>query len=212
MLIPMLHMEGRNALWILDNFAQRLRGSPYEKVIVLRNIPIPTARVQIGDQRALRKYRKFDIKVYNPSNNGRQHSQYVLNFMNMYPKIKPLFYIIKSLINCYKMYDPSKGGVRSFALFLMLAIYMQEQQNLDKNLTFYLLGFLYKYGYNCDYSFQYDGERQKMVLQLPDPINVKNNVGNLADASALQKIFKASYILLHTRGVIERLSYMFEGR
>lgn len=51
-----------------------------------------------------------------------------------------------------------------------------------------------------------------MVLQLPDPINVKNNVGNLADASALQKIFKVSYILLHTRGVIERLNLMFEGR
>lgn len=40
-----------------------------------------------------------------------------------------------------------------------------------------------------------------MVLHLPDPINVKNNVGKMTDVQAMQRMFKASYIVLHTRGI-----------
>jgi hypothetical protein len=44
-----------------------------------------------------------------------------------------------------------------------------------------------------------------MVLNLPDPINLKNNIGKNTDAFALQKMFKAAYIMLHTRAISNRL-------
>lgn len=44
-----------------------------------------------------------------------------------------------------------------------------------------------------------------MMLNLPDPINLKNNIGKNTDAFALQRMFKASYIILHTRHVSNRL-------
>lgn len=48
-----------------------------------------------------------------------------------------------------------------------------------------------------------------MVLNLPDPVNIKNNIGKKTDAFALQKMFKASYIILHTKGIESRLEYLF---
>jgi hypothetical protein len=51
-----------------------------------------------------------------------------------------------------------------------------------------------------------------MVLNLPDPINIKNNIGKNTDAFALQKMFKAAYIILHTRGASSRLEYLFESK
>jgi hypothetical protein len=38
-----------------------------------------------------------------------------------------------------------------------------------------------------------------MILNLPDPVNVKNNIGKNTDASALQRMFKTAYIMIHTR-------------
>jgi hypothetical protein len=51
-----------------------------------------------------------------------------------------------------------------------------------------------------------------MGLNLPDPINPKNNLGNNTDAFALQKMFKTGYIILHTRGIADRLEYLFESK
>jgi hypothetical protein len=62
---------------------------------------------------------------------------------------------------------------------------------------------LYKYGYQCDY--HHEENNNIMVLNLPDPINLKNNLGQNTDAFTLQKMFKAAYIILHTRGISSRL-------
>ncbi len=100
----------------------------------------------------MRRSRKLDISVYTPSNTGRQHVEYVNRFIHTYPKIKPLFFIIKKMTHYYKMYDPAKSGVRSLAIFLMLAIFMQELPH-DGLIGELLLRFFYKYGYNWDYNY-----------------------------------------------------------
>ncbi len=51
-----------------------------------------------------------------------------------------------------------------------------------------------------------------MRLNLPDPINMKNNVGNKTDAFLLQRMFKIGYLILHTKGIDRRLDYLFESR
>lgn len=95
------------------------------------------------------------------------------------------------------MYDPQKYGVRSFALFLMLVIFMQEPHS--DNLGDLLLRFLYKYGYLVEY--KYDETVGMMVLNLPDPINNKNDMGKNANAFMLQRMFKTAYMILHTRDI-----------
>ena len=51
-----------------------------------------------------------------------------------------------------------------------------------------------------------------MVLNLPDPVNIKNNVGNKTDVYSLQKMFKTSYIILHSKVKANKLSYLFESK
>lgn len=51
-----------------------------------------------------------------------------------------------------------------------------------------------------------------MLLNLPDPINPKNNVGKQTDACALQRMCKAAYIMLHTKGPEPKLKYLFDSR
>ena len=93
----------------------------------------------------------------------------------MYPQIKPLFYVIKKMTHYYRIYDPSKFGVRSLALFLMLVIFMQELMH-GGMLGQLLLKFFYKFGYNWEYGLEEDGKT--LMLNLPDPINGKNNIVN----------------------------------
>jgi DNA polymerase sigma len=126
MLIPNPDFMVQNALIYLENINYKLKGTVYEKSSQLKNTKIPLIRIQIGDEKDPRKTRKLDISIFSPVNNGRQHTEYVNRYLLSYPKIKPLFFVIKKLTHCYKMYDPVKQGVRSLALFLMLAIFMQE--------------------------------------------------------------------------------------
>lgn len=51
-----------------------------------------------------------------------------------------------------------------------------------------------------------------MVLNLPDPVNLKNNIGKFTDAFGLQRMFKTAYFILHTRDASSRLDYMFESK
>jgi hypothetical protein len=108
--------------------------------------------------------------------------------------------VAKKLSHCFRLNDPLKSGVRSFALFLMLVIFMNEKQSGD-NLGTLLVKFLYKYGYACDYDY----EDNVMVLRLPDPVNAKNNIGKKTDAFSLQRMFKTAYLVLHTRDASSRL-------
>jgi hypothetical protein len=44
-----------------------------------------------------------------------------------------------------------------------------------------------------------------MMLNLPDPISNKNNLGKRTDAFALQRMFKTAYLILHTRDIENKL-------
>ena len=192
----------------LEMIGQKLKGSMYEKFLILRNVKIPLIRIQIGEESIFRKSRKIDISILTPNNNGRQHAEYVKQFICMFPQIKPLFYVIKKLTYSYRLNDPLKFGIRSFAIFLMLIIFMQEPH--QDNLGGLLLKFLYKFGYACEYDYEDNG--RMMVVNLPDPINAKNNIGKNADAFSLQRMFKTAYLILHTRDAENRLEYLFESR
>lgn len=73
-----------------------------------------------------------------------------------------------------------------------------------------MLKFFHKYGYKFDYEYEDNGH--KMILNLPDPFNTKNNIGNNTDAFCLQRMFKTAYLILHTRDADGRLEFLFDSR
>lgn len=169
-------------------------------------------RVEVSDGPDKRKNpRKFDITVMGVNHNGKHHAMYTGELMNRFPALQPLFYIIKKISYYYKLNDPKNLGVRSYALVLMLALFLQDYPS--GNLGELLLGFFYKFGYNYDYEYVHNvPEHESLILNLPDPINPKNNVGKQTDASALQRMFKTAYIILHSRGNEPKLKYLFDSR
>ena len=97
--------------------------------------------------------RKIDITILDINHNGKQHVMYVDQLLRMYSnKLRHLFFVIKKLTHCYKLNDPKNNGIRTYAIILMLALFLQENNSND-NLGDLLLRFLYKFGYNYEYEF-----------------------------------------------------------
>ena len=131
--------------------------------------------------------------------------------MSRFPALQPLFYTVKKLTYYYKLNDPKNFGVRSYALVLMLALFLQDYPS--GNLGELLLGFFYKFGYSHEYEYVHNvSDPESMILNLPDPINPKNNVGKQTDGCSLQRMCKTAYIMLHTKGVEQKLRYLFDSR
>lgn len=72
--------------------------------------------------------RKFDITIMDRNHNGQQHVMYISQLMHCYPYLQPIFYVIKKLSYTFKLNDPKQNGVRSYALILMIAYFLQEYQ------------------------------------------------------------------------------------
>lgn len=74
MLIPEPEYMTQTAVSYLEAITLKLRGSVYDKATMLKNIKIPLIRIQIGDEKDVKKTRKLDISILSPNNNGRQHT------------------------------------------------------------------------------------------------------------------------------------------
>lgn len=59
------------------------------------------------------------------NHNGKQHVHYINQLMHCYPALQPLFYVVKKISYTFKLNDPKQNGVRSYALILMLAYFLQ---------------------------------------------------------------------------------------
>ena len=153
------------------------------------------------------------------NHNGKQHVMYIEQLLSIYSELRPLFFVIKKLSHAYKLNDPKNNGIRTYAIVLMLFLFLQEnkmqeemQENPNEKLGDLLLRFLYKFGYNYDYDYARVDDPESMILNLPDPINQRNNVGNQTDVYSLQRMFKAAYIILHTKSKGSRLQFIFESK
>lgn len=55
--------------------------------------------------------------------------------MKMYPLLKPLFFSIKSLTVKYKLSDSKNGGIRTYAIIIMLIQFLRNiEQDIMKDL------------------------------------------------------------------------------
>ena len=128
---------------------------------MLKTIKVPMIRVEMQDKEVAywerkRNPRKFDITIMDSNHNGKQHVRYITHLMSCYPFLQPLFYVIKKLSYTFKLNDPKQNGVRSYAIILMIAYFLQDYQVDPLNPAAQgelLLGFLRKYGYIHEYDF-----------------------------------------------------------
>ena len=180
----------------------------HTKITKLKNIKVPMIRVEIGDKTRKSVCRKIDISIQDINHNGKQHVMYIKQLMSMYSSLRPLFYVIKRLTHLHKLNDPKNSGIRTYAIILMLALFLQQNGNIH-SLGELLLRFLYRFGYKHEYGYLSESE---MLLDLPDPVKPTNNVGNQTDVNSLQRMFKSSYIVLHSKTRGSKLDYLFEGK
>lgn len=104
------------------------------------------------------KIRKVDITVFDRNHNGMAISHYIIENIKMFPQLKPLFFTIKSLTYHFKLNDPKNGGIRTYALIIMIISFLQNERikgcdilkiSLGELLLkfFHFFGFEYQYGY-----------------------------------------------------------------
>ena len=84
-----------------------------------KKIRVPMIRAEISIESS-QKTRKIDITIMDRNHNGRAITHYINEQLTAYPLLKPMFYIIKSLSHEYKLNDPKKGGIRTYAIIIML--------------------------------------------------------------------------------------------
>lgn len=142
------------------------------------------------------KTRKVDITVYNSQHNGQKSIKMITNFMENLPTLRPLFYIIKSLTYHYRLNDPKNKGIRSYAVIVMLYNFLYHRNHLDIKLGQLLIDFLNYFGFIHNYEFMY--QTNEICLNIVDPLNYNNNIGNSSNALGLQNMFRAAFIALHT--------------
>ncbi len=105
--------------------------------------------------------RKIDITVIDKSHNGLETVQYINQYLKLIPEMQAIYIIIKSLTYQYKLYDPKNGGIRSYAIFLMLLSFLQT--HMETSTAQRLLQFLYYFGYIYEYEYPHQHQNPTIV-------------------------------------------------
>lgn len=64
--------------------------------------------------------RKIDITIFQKKNNGQKYVRFIQDRLLYYPLIKPVFYAIQRLLRAFNLNHPSKNGVKTYTIFLMI--------------------------------------------------------------------------------------------
>ena len=74
------------------------------------------------------KYRKVDITVIDRNHNGLNIAHYITENLKLFPQLKPLFFVIKSLTYHFKLNDPKTGGIRTYGIIIMILSFLQSER------------------------------------------------------------------------------------
>ena len=91
-----------------------------------KKIRVPLLRLDIEFPYKGSKPRKIDITVIDRSHNGPAIVHYINENLKLSPQLKPLFFVIKSLTYNFKLNDPKIGGIRTYAIIIMILSFLQN--------------------------------------------------------------------------------------
>jgi DNA polymerase sigma len=95
-----------------------------------------------------------DIAIFYRNNQNRAYVTYILESINAYPQIKPLFFIFKKISETFDLHDHIVGGLKTYTLFLMIYsiiknLSSQSLGELFNQISLYY-GFYYAYEFACE--------------------------------------------------------------
>lgn len=65
-------------------------------------------------------FRKIDVAIFHKNSNGKKYVLNTLSILNTYPFIKPIFLFLKRVAEVFDLHDQKKGGLKTYALFLLI--------------------------------------------------------------------------------------------
>jgi hypothetical protein len=66
--------------------------------------------------------RKIDITIFQKKNNGQKYVKYITEQLRYLPLIKPVFFTFQKLLYHFKLENPAKNGLKTYAIFLMILL------------------------------------------------------------------------------------------
>ena len=79
------------------------------------------------------KSKKIDITYKDENHNGLISVELIRQYLEIYPTLKPLVFVLKKFIYSTNIYDPYSGGLSSYGLILMIVAYLQDDNRERKS-------------------------------------------------------------------------------
>lgn len=128
--------------------------------------------------------RVVHISVADRNQASRSMVNFIKEQMSLYRLLSPMFFVLKTLCYYFRLSDPKSGGLRTYALVIMLLSFIVKWNTSD--LGKLLVDFLFYFGFYYDYFYERkeDGdplEELSLSLQIIDPLNHANDLGKCAN-------------------------------
>ena len=137
----------RNALHTLENAFKNRRELCYEaKLISSAKFPVLKAKIKKGGILI-----DVDISYKEKKHRGTKSVEFVNRILGEYKYLKEIVIILKQLFYRCNFNEVFKGGIGSYALFLMTTHYLQRDSIYHTTLSEAFLGMLNYYIYEFDY-------------------------------------------------------------
>mmetsp|Transcript_41965 Transcript_41965/g.97142 ORF Transcript_41965/g.97142 Transcript_41965/m.97142 type:complete len:1361 (-) Transcript_41965:109-4191(-) len=146
-------LEGRNAIketW-QQNLARCLRGESWvdtSSIKIISRTAIPVMKLKTTGTEGVPSI-CFDVSFEDPQHRGLAACDYVRAKLEELPAIRPLVLVLKQLLGERGLSEAYSGGLSSYALFLMVTRYLEEQDH-QMDVGALLMGFLSFYAQNFD--------------------------------------------------------------
>ena len=180
----------------------QLKTKPWVKNLLLtENLSVKILRVITKE---IYSEINIDITIEDEKHNGLKCVNLVKSYLKEYSVLKPITLALKAILQSANLHNPSKGGLSSYGLILMVVSYIQSQRDnfnllneTDLNGKIFY-GFLKHYGILFDFNkyliltypanetnFQNNDKESYLNINqfsqefiILDPLNNKNNVAN----------------------------------
>ena len=164
----------------INNYYNSLINNNYYKICVDNNI-----------------YKEFNTIKVDISLKSINYNQihFIKSGIRNFPQLKPLIKILKKLLILKNMNNSYKGGMSSYCLFLLVFSYLKLIPNNKKNnYSSLLLGFLYYYTNNIDFSYT------QINPNLDNPFEISNfhleTIPTIIDPSTMKNAGKIVYRII----------------
>ena len=155
-------LEGRNAI---NETSQKLLARTLSaeawvdtrSMKLIERTAVPVIKVLTKDNRA--KALQLDITFDSSGHHGLDGVILMSQIMDELPMLRPLVVVLKQFLSHRGLLTSYTGGLSSYALFLMVARYLQEQPSSWGDCGSLLMGFLDFYGNNVSLSCVHSKEK-----------------------------------------------------